>query len=343
MKKFISENFNMLNSNINFFKKEYVSFSESDAIKGVLILLILLGHNHYLAPEGELLYRFLYKFHVICFFILPFFYNKKKEWNFSNFKNVIVKCYVPYFFFFVLCAFIYFLASYDNKNFDFGKVFYAFFNGSQILIKENAGFNYLWFLPAFCAFSILKICFDSSNKIVKLIIVFLAIILVFYPKFPRMYLFPYIPFAITQGFYFFAFGFVTWFFVDKIPYIKYIGAVVFIIFSFLFFLKDGHINVFPFIFPATAFMFLLSLKELIVRIPYLQQLGKFSFPIYLVHVIIYNILERILVYSVLNAVVTYILTILLSVATAFLMTKIPFIQKLVLPKGYNDFKSLFVK
>jgi fucose 4-O-acetylase-like acetyltransferase len=329
-------------------QKEYVSFSESDAIKGILILLIILGHNHYLAPKREPLFNFLYLFHVICFFILPFFYNKLKELSFNNIRDIIVRCYIPYFFFFILCTFIYVLTSYDNEIFDFGKVcssLYAFFNGSEVLLKENAGFNFVWFLPAFCSFSILKICFDHSNKTVKLIIVLVSCVLVFYKEFTKDYLFPYIPFAIVQGFYFFAFGFVTWFLVNKIPYIKYVGAVVFIVFSFIFSFEGEteHIKVLFFIFPTIAFMLLLSLKKLIVYIPFLQQLGRLIFPVYLVHVIIYNVLEKILSYSILNAVITYVLTILLSVVAALFMTKISFIQKLVLPKGYSDFKSLFVK
>jgi fucose 4-O-acetylase-like acetyltransferase len=90
----------------NYLKKEYVYFAESDAIKAILILLIILSHNHYIAPEGGLLYRFLYKFHVICFFILPFYYDKKKKFNFRNNINIFIKCYIPYFFFFVLCMLV---------------------------------------------------------------------------------------------------------------------------------------------------------------------------------------------------------------------------------------------
>ena len=53
----------------------YLTRDESNIIKGILILLIVLGHNHFLM-DGEYvrLQIQLYKFHVIEFFILPFFY-----------------------------------------------------------------------------------------------------------------------------------------------------------------------------------------------------------------------------------------------------------------------------
>ena len=58
----------------------YLTRDESNIIKGILILLIVLGHNHFLM-DGEYvrLQIQLYKFHVIEFFILPFFYKMKPE------------------------------------------------------------------------------------------------------------------------------------------------------------------------------------------------------------------------------------------------------------------------
>lgn len=331
----------MLNKWTSLKEAEYITFPESDAIKGVLTLLIILGHNHYLAPIGGLLFNYLYKFHVICFFILPFFYNKTNKCNFPTFRNIVVKCYVPYFFFFVLCTFIYVLTSHDSIELNLFKIFYTFFNGSQSLIKENTGFYYLWFLPAFCAFAVIKMLFDNANIYVKFFIVANSMVLILFFPIASYFI---LPFAIGQGLYYFSFGFITSTLIFKIPYnIKYIGAIGFVILSIIFLLKNGNIKLLSFVFPITAFMFLHSLKKIIVYIPYLQQLGKLSLPVYLVHVIVYNVLERIFAYSVLNAAITYIVTIILSVIISFLITKIPFVQKLILPKGYNDFKSLFLK
>lgn len=46
---------------------------ESVGVKGLLIFLVVLGHNS-LAMEYTGLYSLLYSFHVYCFYILPFLY-----------------------------------------------------------------------------------------------------------------------------------------------------------------------------------------------------------------------------------------------------------------------------
>lgn len=62
-----------------------VSREESNAIKGLLILLIALGHNSILSfawdgcePVEAYFHRnWLYQFHVYVFFMLPFIYNEQ--------------------------------------------------------------------------------------------------------------------------------------------------------------------------------------------------------------------------------------------------------------------------
>lgn len=61
----------------------FIPQAQSNIIKAISILLIILGHNHILAPQDKntLLFNFLYSFHVSIFFILPFFYNKTTKLN----------------------------------------------------------------------------------------------------------------------------------------------------------------------------------------------------------------------------------------------------------------------
>ena len=57
----------------------YIDRDTSSVIKGVLIILIVIGHNKVLCSTDNKGADYLYLFHVICFFILPFFYDIKKE------------------------------------------------------------------------------------------------------------------------------------------------------------------------------------------------------------------------------------------------------------------------
>lgn len=50
----------------------YIDRDTSSVIKGVLIILIVMGHNKVLCSTDNKGADYLYLFHVICFFILPF-------------------------------------------------------------------------------------------------------------------------------------------------------------------------------------------------------------------------------------------------------------------------------
>lgn len=83
-----------------------VSIDESNSIKGLLISLVVLGHNTIfssIVPES--IYYFLYSFHVACFFILPFFYDLKGE---NTVMGGVIKyfkrLYWPYVWCFVLLS-----------------------------------------------------------------------------------------------------------------------------------------------------------------------------------------------------------------------------------------------
>ena len=51
----------------------YIDRNQSETIKGILILLIVFGHNHVLCPNTEIggMMDYLYLFHIAGFFILP--------------------------------------------------------------------------------------------------------------------------------------------------------------------------------------------------------------------------------------------------------------------------------
>lgn len=49
----------------------------SNTLKGILIILIVIGHNSILTKNIDGLFSYLYSFHVMLFFILPWFYKKQ--------------------------------------------------------------------------------------------------------------------------------------------------------------------------------------------------------------------------------------------------------------------------
>ena len=348
---------------------EYLNKDESNAIKGILILLIIAGHTHYLVPQLSPTFFYLYRFHVVCFFILPFFYSHKSSLSWNKIKDLAIKLYVPYLIFFVVCTTLYGISL---KNFSWFSVTgstQAFIIGSEELLKQESGFKFLWFIPAFFSFTMLKSLFDNACEILNpsankkhlvfiasflSIIALIGVICWFFPnqwKSFRLNYEQYVPFGMLTALRFFTLGIFTFLIIRFIPYIKYLGAIIFVILSIMYFINEGQIGInndafktiLPLIFPVCAFCLLLAGKKLWTYIPFMSELGKLSFPIYLVHVIVYNILEQIISYSILNAGVIYVSTIVISVFISLIITKINILQKLILPKGYNDFKSLFIK
>ena len=74
-----------------------ISINESTALKGLLIFLIVLGHNmiftYYVLPYNGMAY--LYSFHIQAFFILPFLYDSKIL-NVKRIKDYFFRLYWPF-------------------------------------------------------------------------------------------------------------------------------------------------------------------------------------------------------------------------------------------------------
>lgn len=146
----------------------YISKDDSSAIKGLLTILIIIGHNHIMAPKTSPLMAYLYTFHVTCFFILPWLYNNKKKLTVKTLGSIIYRNWIPYIIFFVFSLGVFTVL--ESKHPDIAELFSAFIIGSQKLLKENVGVLFLWFLPTFCTFSILKMASDNNKRIKYLFI-----------------------------------------------------------------------------------------------------------------------------------------------------------------------------
>ena len=150
-----------------------------------------------------------------------------------------------------------------------------------------------------------------------------------------------IPLALTQGFYYFAYGVFAYYPLRFIPHIKYVGAIIFILISIAS-LVGYEINI-PFLFPVSFVMFSLSLVRLLVYLPFLEKLGIYSFPIYLVHVYIYNGFEILLPQTIISGIIIMILTILISFGGSTILLNTTNFRKLIFPKNWNDLKTFYNK
>lgn len=309
-----------------------LSKDTTTAMKGLLILLIVIGHNHEIASENSSLMSWLYSFHVLVFFILPFFYAKsEKNQSFSYILTLIVRNWVPYFFTTLVALLS--TVIYKGAVCVDGNTLFAFLNGSTSMTGGVLGAIFLWFLPTFCSFSILILLADRYRWLKP--ILFLAGLICWGLSWSQFeWLKIHALFGIPMAVKCYSLGLLA-------KYIVYnrwsviIGSLFFIVLSVFHFsqITSAYSAI---IWPISAFCcMLLFQKALHCRL--FLCLGKYSLLIYLIHVFIYQFLNMVLPNSMLGAVLNLLLTLLLSGTIAWGIQRIYFLRKLYTPRNWSEF------
>lgn len=312
-----------------------LSKQDSSSIKGFLTILIIIGHNHIVAPQSSPLMAYLYTFHVVCFFILPWLYDNRKELTINNIGNTIYRNWIPYMIFFAFSLGVFTLL--EGKHPNALGVVSAFVTGSQKLLKENAGFFFLWFLPTFCTFSILKLGADNRKWMLWLLMV-LSIMTFWVPWREAEWMKNNLPFGIYVALRYFVYGVIVSSMLKWREWTKYIGAVAFVGLSYLYW--TGNINLYGIVMmPIAGFMFIISILPLL-RMKWFRAIGDYSLPIYLTHVYIYNTLELVVPNTMVWGVLALIITVIIAYIVSVIIYKIDFIRKLVFPRSFKERKGL---
>ena len=164
--------------------KSFLTKEQSTIIKGILILLVVLGHNGILMGKAQHLSvnsfnDFLYTFHVYAFLFLPFLYNIPEQ-SICRIKKNFIHLYKPYTVFFIILLIAFWVI---NKSFDVPGVVYAYISASEPVLKQYVGASFLWFLPTM--FSLLILRDSLMNTKIGLLLVSLGsfIFLVLYSVF----------------------------------------------------------------------------------------------------------------------------------------------------------------
>ena len=146
--------------------RDKISYEESKSIKGLLIFLIVLGHNRFFSGiVSDNVYGWLYTFHVYAFFLLPFFYPEKGIDKYRV-KNNAVKLLYVYAVWFLIYAVVYAVMSYIVPSLsetgqcavtqDVIQYPLALITGAQSLLGATSGFLVLWFLPVMFSMLLVK-------------------------------------------------------------------------------------------------------------------------------------------------------------------------------------------
>lgn len=280
-------------------QKVILSRDESAAIKGLLMFLIVLGHNELFCHYFSGIQKYIYSFHIACFFILTFSY-PAKTLSAERIKNYIARIYYPYWlfyiFFFIISVFAIKLnvpgivkeEMMDRSVLGF---FTTFFNGGITWVEVYACFTYLWFLPVMFSFSILKDIYNNYAKS-RWIIILLAIpcFVVFwlfmkvrpYPKSINHIIEQYSICSIFQALAFLLLSIIA----IKTYNSKYkiIEAFVFILLSvYYYFVPTKQTTwILMCILPFVFFHLLVGFKDYLVKSSLFRNIGNFSLIFYIV-------------------------------------------------------------
>lgn len=140
--------------------------AEQDAVKGLLILLIAIGHNSILTRHIPHLFSILYTFHVFAFFFLAFL---RPAPHFGPRMAITgaIRYLVPYLWFAVTSGLLFWLMyrRADPAQVVLSDLLTAAAIGSANLLDKATGFQLFWFLPAFFSLYCLRSGLAStSNK-----------------------------------------------------------------------------------------------------------------------------------------------------------------------------------
>lgn len=158
-------------------RKSYLCRDHSAIIKGVLTLLIVLGHDIVFTIPTDFIgiMSFLYLFHIQCFFILPFLYGISSEaFSVKRTFSLIKRFYWPYCIFVILLAIIYGSFSGFKTLSLIGIIKALLFGGTHL--KSVCGISILWFLPSMMCTMFLRELYYRMGKIGKSTLLIISIL-----------------------------------------------------------------------------------------------------------------------------------------------------------------------
>ena len=347
-----------------------ISFRESTAIKGFLIILIILGHAQPLIQISGVLRSFFYDFHVHCFMILPLLY-PVKQLSRERVKNYFARLIIPYILLFVIFYIGRYVPLLIMRNQSNGLTFYEVINliieGSKSMVMggyfplgDSIKIRYLWFLPVMFSFVIIKDYYftilSKKQKTAVLLLggIFYSILWVcLYPPFfieEKREIMYYSPLSIWQAIGALFMGVITMYalritYSSKLRMIMKIALpIIFIIIYrlYTFFPKTSeYLLPLKTVIPIIAFMLLFFYKEVFSKSIILRRFGEQSFEIYIIQtpicVLMYTFLPKLIPNnSIMVRLLSFILVLTICYYTAKIMSNIRIVKRFFFPRTWEE-------
>lgn len=160
------------------YTKSLLSREYSTWLKGLLTLLIVLGHDMvFTIPLKEYgVMGFLYIFHIQSFFLLPFLYGvDTKAYTLKRVGDMFVRFYWPYCLFALLMMLCYGVAS-NFASFTWSQLLRLLIICDATSIKEMCGIQILWFLPCMMSMTLLRELYYRNGMWVRFTLLLISVL-----------------------------------------------------------------------------------------------------------------------------------------------------------------------
>lgn len=331
-----------------------------DALKGVLIALIVVGHNPLITGAFPGLFQALYSFHVVAFLLLPFWF-AVPPLSARLVRDRAVRYLVPHYTFYLpACALFAFTLANDSVGQRLVAVGMGALIGSADTVKAGSGLSLFWFLPALLTLTLLRswAARVGGSTIVLLLATAVHLGAGMLPRAVG----GLIPFGLLIALFIFPLGqFISWAWPHYVaPWLARWGIIAGIMWAatlFYIFTARSSFNIGELTLYSVAQPLLLVLHDIsalsafvtlaalcttwVGRIPLLVSLGRASLIIYLIHSLIFQglmiVAGRLGASSgLLMGLVLFGITLALSYAAALLLTRSHAFQRWVTPRGTGE-------
>lgn len=280
------------------------SRDEFDAVKGILIICIVLGHTSIANTLIPALKITVYSFHIHCFLLFPFLF-PAKPFTASSIKDVLIRYGVPYVIFVTFCSILYHCVTSSNINlfFWFRNLLRGLLTGNGLYLKIACGFGLYWFMPVILVLNLLKNFLYSQKPFVRQLLIgvsCLGHLLLGAMSWRHKQYFPFfgihiavfvLPLGLLCGYVFrkyffiltkmrwlilflFVLAIATMFRVDSSVCLSHLGVPSY---------KSPFLLLIHNLIPILAFYTFLLFSNVLAKAPFMALIGSGSLPIYLTH------------------------------------------------------------
>tara|TARA_R110001599_G_scaffold349046_2_gene576842 strand:- start:491 stop:1537 length:1047 start_codon:yes stop_codon:yes gene_type:complete len=322
-----------------------------DAVKGFLILCIVLEHNHLLTTQYDWIRPFSDAFAAGCFLILTFAWPLKKT-NLLNFVDKYFSYWWPFIGFITATSILNF---YFYNNSQYSHAILSYFNAillaSPQAIKVSSGFMYFWFLPCLCLLYLIRRVLSYVGKHAYIIafipwlligelsdellirtpyslhvIAFILPIGLCYSKLHKRLIQPSLVMRVSTVIAFITCAVSSYF----------IGWELFLAGGIIPSIKQPALLVFYSVFMLVAIPGIYNLFSFTPKLisNFFAFIGTHSMKVYLLHPLIYISITKILP-IIDGAILSFLITIALSLLVSHVLVKVAALNKLIFPNAFS--------